>query len=368
VNYVINVFAVPYTFTGTGGTLSSYAWICMILNFLQTRNPPILPALHQLEHKTYIANDGTESGFSDDVKSLRGFGKKNKETIGDLLFHFFRFYTHELEYDSSVISVRHGRVLTRKEKGWDMSSKDGQWRLCVEEPFNTTRNLGNSADATAFRGIHLELRQAFDLLADGGQLEKACEQYQFPPEEKVTFKKPTPAPKPVLSAAILPQPPRNPRNANNGSLRSRGGPGPRPNPGVSSRRASSGAVFGRNMSHMQTAAMGITPTELVSHAIDGPYGRDAYANQLWQTYQLLGQRVDTARAQLAQHQAQQEVLQAQSAAAAHAQAVIQGQGPPRPDFNTTASPQRTPYLSGSPQLQNAATAPPTSFVNYLKIH
>jgi hypothetical protein len=329
----------------------------MILNFLQTRNPPILPALHQLSHKTYIANDGTESGFSDDVESLRGFGKQNKETIGDLLFHFFRFYAHELEYDTSVISVRHGRVQTRKEKGWDMSSKEGQWRLCVEEPFNTTRNLGNSADATAFRGIHLELRQAFDLLANGGQLEKACEQYQFPPEEKVIFKKPTPVPKPVLSAAILPQPPRNPRNANNG--RGRGGPGPRANPGVSNRRASSGAAFGRNMSYMQTAAIGITPTDLVSHTIDRPYSRDVYAHQLWQTYQILGQQADAARAQLAHHQ---EVLQAQSAAAAHAQAVIQGQGPSRSDLGTTASPQRTPYLSGSPQLKSAAPALPTSHV------
>jgi len=332
----------------------------MILNFLQTRNPPILPALHQLSHKIYIANDGTESGFSDDVESLRGFGKGNKETIGDLLFHFFRFYAHEFEYDTSVISVRHGRVLTRKEKGWDMSSKDGQWRLCVEEPFNRTRNLGNSADPTAFRGIHLELRQAFNLLADGGQLEKACEQYQFPLEEKAVFKKPTPTPKPVLSAAISPQPPRNHRNANNGSLRSRGGPGPRANPGVSSRRASSGAVFGRNVAYGQNTAIGITPTELSSHALDGPYGRDTYANRLWQTYQLLSQRVDTARAQ---YQAQQEVLQAQSAAAAHAQAVIQGQGISRPDFSTTASPQRTPYLSGSPQLQNAALTPSTSFVS-----
>src|SRR5437588_11766612 len=34
-----------------GGTLSSYTWICMILNFLQTRDPPILPALHQRPHK-----------------------------------------------------------------------------------------------------------------------------------------------------------------------------------------------------------------------------------------------------------------------------------------------------------------------------
>lgn len=322
----------------------------MILNFLQTRNPPILPALHQLPHKEYIANDGTESGFSDDVESLRGFGKENKETIGELLFHFFRRYTHELEYDNSVISVRHGRLLTRKEKGWDLTSKEGQWRLCIEEPFNTTRNLGNSADATAFRGLHLELRQAFDLLAEGGQLEKACEQYRFPPEEKVTFKKPAPVPKPVLSHAIPPRPPRDPRNYGASMRGGRQGPGPRAISGASSRRASSGAAFGRNLQHMQAMPMGMPPYEVSSHTIDGPFGKDAYANQLWQQWRLLGEQANAVRAQLVQNHARHEALQAQSAATAHAQTVIQGQSQPRQDIGAMPSPPKIPYLSGSPHL------------------
>lgn len=33
---------------GTGGTLSSYAWICLIINFLQTREPPIIPSVSTL--------------------------------------------------------------------------------------------------------------------------------------------------------------------------------------------------------------------------------------------------------------------------------------------------------------------------------
>jgi len=314
----------------------------MIMNFLQTRNPPILPALHQLPHDTYIANDGTESGFSSDVESLKGFGKDNKETIGELLFHFFRLYAHDFEYDKSVISVRQGKFLTRKKKGWDLTSKEGQWRLCIEEPFNTTRNLGNSVDATAFRGIHLEIRHAFDFLANGGQLEKACEQYQYPPEEKNIFKKPAPVPRPVLSHAIPPRPPRDPRNQN--SMRGgRGGLPLRTVSGVSSRqRASSGATFGRNLQYMQAVPMGIPPYELVSHTIDGPFSKDAYANQLWQQWRLLGQQADAVRAQFVQNQARHEAMQAQSAATAHAHAVVQGQNQP--------STPKISYLSGSPQL------------------
>ncbi|KAJ9639351.1 hypothetical protein H2199_006384 [Coniosporium tulheliwenetii] len=152
-----------------GGTLSSYTWICMILNFLQTREPPILPALHQIPDHRSVNGTGQRSDFADDLDALHGFGSANTETLGQLLFHFFRRYGHEIDYGASVVSVRHGKLLTRQEKGWDINSltKEARNRICVEEPFNTSRNLGNSADPTASRGIHLEIRRAFSLLADG---------------------------------------------------------------------------------------------------------------------------------------------------------------------------------------------------------
>ncbi|GME33114.1 PAP/25A-associated [Neofusicoccum parvum] len=157
-----------------GGTLSSYTWICMVLNFLQTRDPPVLPSLHQMPFEKHPTETGEESTFFDDLDKVRGFGAPNKESLGQLLFQFFRLYGHGFDYGRDVVSVRNGRFLTRKEKGWEVDSgnKEGRFRLCVEEPFNVSRNLGNSADDYAFRGIHLEIRQAFDLLADRGQLEK----------------------------------------------------------------------------------------------------------------------------------------------------------------------------------------------------
>merc|ERR1711977_691525 len=65
-------------------------------------------------------------------------------------------------------------------------------------PFTTVRNLGNSADDYSWSGVHSEIRRAFDLLADGQQLDKACEQYEFPPEEKPVFQRPPPKPAPTL--------------------------------------------------------------------------------------------------------------------------------------------------------------------------
>jgi DNA polymerase sigma len=71
-----------------GGTLTSYTWILMVINFLQTRDPPILPSLQMLHHRPRMSN-GIDVGFFDDVAKLRNYGEKNTETLGGLLYAFF---------------------------------------------------------------------------------------------------------------------------------------------------------------------------------------------------------------------------------------------------------------------------------------
>ncbi|CAB4399244.1 unnamed protein product [Rhizophagus irregularis] len=163
-----------------GGTISTYTWTCIILNFLQMRDPPILPILHQIPHKDIdpIMVNGEDASFYEDVDTLSQFGSKNKETIGGLLFAFFRRMAFEFNYDEHVISLRQGKYLTKAEKGWDTCK--GWKMLCVEEPFNTARNLGNSADDVSVNGLIAEFKRAYEILYESACLEKLCEQYQFP--------------------------------------------------------------------------------------------------------------------------------------------------------------------------------------------
>lgn len=139
-------------------------------------------------------SDGTASDFADDMKKIKGFGNKNKSSKAELLFQFFRFYAHEFDYDKHVLSVRFGKLVTKTEKKWNYALNN---QLCVEEPFNTSRNLGNTADEYSFRGLHMELRRAFDLVSQG-KLQEACEQFVFPKEEERVWSRPAPQPRPVL--------------------------------------------------------------------------------------------------------------------------------------------------------------------------
>ena len=118
-------------------------------------------------------------------------------------------------------------------------------RLCVEEPFNTERNLGNTADDTSFRGIHLELRRAFDLLKEA-KFDECLEEYVFPATEEKIWEKPPPKPPPVLTRSRSQS---QSSRGNRGGYNSRGGRhgqyGNRGHGGHSGRRASSAAAMNK---------------------------------------------------------------------------------------------------------------------------
>lgn len=215
--------------------MSSYAWTLLLINFLQTRNPPILPVL------TLVGEDGmAKDDYSADLAAFRDFGKANTATMGELLFQFFRHYGHEVNYETVVLSVRRGTTLTKEEKRWHIATNN---RLCIEEPFNIERNLGNTADDTAVRGLHLEIREAFTRIANGEDVsERVCEQFEFPHDEpRPIFERPQTNPAPVLLSSAN-QSPRGSRSLYGG----RGGANKLQNGirnGTNNRRASSAATF-----------------------------------------------------------------------------------------------------------------------------
>ncbi|KAJ2722048.1 hypothetical protein GGI07_003582 [Coemansia sp. Benny D115] len=167
-----------------GGTLSPYAWVNLAINFLQMRNPPILPILHPPVSPLDMDSNGGQRGnvdlrFNDDIDQLRGFGLENTESLGFLLYAFFRNYAYEFDYRHQVVSLRQGCYLTKVQKNWDTGRPSRIF--CIEEPFSTWLNLGHSANTTSVEGIRQEFQRAFRILRDGGSYDEVCEVYQRPP-------------------------------------------------------------------------------------------------------------------------------------------------------------------------------------------
>lgn len=264
----------------------------MILNFLQTRNPPVLPCLHQ-QPQRLVDSEGKPSSFADDITALRGSGKKNKETLGELLFHFFRRYGHELDYEKNVLSVREGRLISKAGKKWHLMQNN---RLCVEEPFNTERNLGNTADDFSFRGVHLELRRAFDLISEA-KLEECIKQYEFPAVEEKFWEKPPPRPVPVLSRSRSQS---QSGRGNKGGFGTRGGKiaSTQHRAGLQTRRASSAAT----MNKFVGLQVGTRNTPSQDHALQAQFQQLHLHERLFNKFQLLQAQENELRVRQAQAQ------------------------------------------------------------------
>ncbi|XP_074524138.1 terminal uridylyltransferase 4 isoform X2 [Halichoeres trimaculatus] len=124
------------------GSLSSYAYILMVLYFLQQREPPVIPVLQEIFDGKSVPQrmvDGWNAFFFDDLEDLRrrlSDLQPNTESVGELWLGLLRFYTEEFDFKEHVISIRQRKRLTTFEKQWTSKC------IAIEDPFDLNHNLG----------------------------------------------------------------------------------------------------------------------------------------------------------------------------------------------------------------------------------
>ncbi|XP_047192737.1 terminal uridylyltransferase 4 isoform X2 [Scophthalmus maximus] len=124
------------------GSLSSYAYILMVLYFLQQRQPAVIPVLQEIfDGKTVPERmvDGWNAFFFDNLEDLRrrlSELQPNTESVGELWLGLLRFYTEEFDFKEHVISIRQRKRLTTFEKQWTSKC------IAIEDPFDLNHNLG----------------------------------------------------------------------------------------------------------------------------------------------------------------------------------------------------------------------------------
>lgn len=124
------------------GSLSSYAYILMVLYFLQQRTPPVVPVLQEMYDGPTVPQkmvDGWNAYFFDDMQDLRRRVAEqplNSESVGELWLGLLRFYTEEFDFKEHVISIRQKKRLTTFEKQWTSKC------IAIEDPFDLNHNLG----------------------------------------------------------------------------------------------------------------------------------------------------------------------------------------------------------------------------------
>ncbi|UJR11522.1 hypothetical protein I4U23_015703 [Adineta vaga] len=150
------------------GTLSSYAYIIMVIHFLQQIQPPVLPVLQQLSDNESMENIVIREGnkwnvyFYDNVPNLKRVwinkNGPNSLTTGELWLEFLRYYIEQFDYEKNVVTIRQFEPLKRYEKGWFNPT------IAIEDPFILTHNLADKLSLmnwTIIRRVFIRARTYF---------------------------------------------------------------------------------------------------------------------------------------------------------------------------------------------------------------
>ncbi|XP_028123986.1 UTP:RNA uridylyltransferase 1-like isoform X2 [Camellia sinensis] len=146
------------------GTLSSYAYVLMCIHFLQQRKPAILPCLQGMEITYAVTVDNVECAYFDQVEKLSSFGSRNKESIAQLVWAFFNYWAYWHDYANDVLSVRTGSVLSKRGKDWTRRIGNDRHLICIEDPFETSHDLGRVVDKFSIRVLREEFERAAEIM------------------------------------------------------------------------------------------------------------------------------------------------------------------------------------------------------------
>ena len=134
------------------GSLSSYAYIILVIYYLQNTNPPILPNLQQNYTETLQVGEHNCT-FNPNYSDFERFGQINQESLGELLFGFFKFYAF---FDWETVSVD----IRNKERCENNSSKS----ISIKDPFENNRDLGDVCFESMTKRIKLEFKRALHFM------------------------------------------------------------------------------------------------------------------------------------------------------------------------------------------------------------
>ena len=166
------------------GTLSSYAWSILCLNYLISES--IIPNLQNTENKTTVEINDIEYDISFDKDVT--FSIEKEHSMASLVLGFFQFYSN-WDWKNNVVSMRSGGNIHREDKSWDneepnaidlinagkSNAKVGKHHLPIEDPFDHSHDLSRVLTAKGELIIQNEILRVLVEVNKGTKWNLICE-------------------------------------------------------------------------------------------------------------------------------------------------------------------------------------------------
>jgi len=161
------------------GCLNSYAYILLVVHYLQSVQPPVLPNLQKLAlgsfpviDRKWGCSDCWETRFLDDISELAP--SQNTESIVQLFVGFLSFFSQTFDWSNHAVCIRlnePGGVIDK----FSLSCPTSQEQWYLEDPFDLKHNLAGKCTHLGRERILDEMQQALGRLAEEQcSLERVC--------------------------------------------------------------------------------------------------------------------------------------------------------------------------------------------------
>ncbi|KAG6512019.1 hypothetical protein ZIOFF_030110 [Zingiber officinale] len=146
---------------------SKHDMLLKLADILQSEN---YQDVEEMELTYLLTVEDTDCAYFDQVDELHNFGSLNDESLAELVWGFFHYWAFAHNYTRDVISVRTGCIISKKIKNWTRRIGNDRHLLCIEDPFETSHDLGRHVDRCSIDMLRSEFKRAASVLHVGKTL------------------------------------------------------------------------------------------------------------------------------------------------------------------------------------------------------
>lgn len=171
--WLIKDWAKKYELLGsTDGCLSSYAYMLLVIHYLQRCSPAVVPNLQKLavdpvpvQDEKWGCDDMWDTKFVEDVAALPA--SENKQSISSLLLGFLEYYGWIFAWETHAVSIRLNDTGVQIDKVDLMAAVPyDQWY--IEDPFDLKHNLAGQCSSEGRQLITFAMREGLSQLLSTG--------------------------------------------------------------------------------------------------------------------------------------------------------------------------------------------------------